>query len=203
MQEIYYSGDAARQSFAYENQPKELYDLLLQSFPWVDPLEYFSISEPTYHDILEEDVITCCLPRYTSTLLVGPQAALTARKFCMTSKTSYLRSYELYEQSKLTWLPDSAKLFFYGVNHEELFRPFNPKVNTFTDFYFSGDPNIIEQAFNLPEKRGKYDTGYGATVVDNKVVRVKQYCYDEQTTFSEWDLSYIIHCKNIGRTDLL
>jgi len=203
MQEIYYSGDVTRQTFAYEDQPKELYDILLQSFPWVNPAEYFSISVPTYHDVLEEEVITCCLPKQASNIIVGPQSALTARKFCMTSKTSYLRSYELYEQSKLTWLPDYAKLICYSVNHEELFRPFNLKVKTFTDFYFGGDPDTIEQAFGLPQKRGKYDTWYSATIVGNEVKRVKQYCYDEQTTFSDWDISFIVHCKTLGKTDLL
>lgn len=203
MQEVYYSGDTERQTFAYKHQPQELYDTLIKSFPWVNQEEYFAISEPSYHEILEEEVITCYLLKMASNILIGPHASLTARKFCMNSKTSFLRSYELYEQEVPSWLPVSAKILFYTVNHEELFRPFNPKASTFTDFYFGGNPEIIEQAFNLENKQGKNATWYGATIVNNEVKRVKQYCYDQKTTLSEWDLWYMAHCRNIGKLELI
>ena len=203
MQEVYFSGDVRKETYAYGSQPDELYDSLKESFPWVIKGEYFSISIPAYHDVLEEEVVTCCLPLKQSHVLVGERAALTSRKFCMQSKTSFLRSYELWEGERPTWLPEGATLFGCGINLEEFGRPFPEKAKTFMDWYFGGDPATIEAAFNLPEKRGAYETWYGVTTVNGEVVRVKQYCYADQNTFSDWEVGYMVHCKKLGREDLL
>ena len=58
MQEVYFSGDVRKETYAYGSQPDELYDSLKESFPWVIKGEYFSISIPAYHDVLEEEVVT-------------------------------------------------------------------------------------------------------------------------------------------------
>lgn len=203
MQEVYFSGDVRKETYAYDSQPDELYATLQAEFPWARKEDYFSISIPSYHDILDEEVVTCCLPLQQTHELIGLKAALTARKFCMQSKTSFLRSYELYEGERPAWLPEGANLLGWGVNHEEYGRPFPEKARTFVDWYFGGDPALMESAFNLPEKRGAYETWYGATTVNGEVVRVKQYCYSEQNTFSDWDVGYMVLCKKLGRTDLL
>lgn len=201
--EYYYSNGVKKETFAYNSQDTDMYDVVRQSFPWVDPYDYFSVSKPVYHEVLDEMVVTCCLPLSQSMALVGEQTALTARKFCLDSKTSFLRSYELYEGERPAWLPASAKLYGWGINHPELGRPFPDKASTFHDFYFSGDPDEMEAAFGLERRRGAYETFYGATVVDGVPVRVKQYCYDDQNTFSDWDVGYMILCKRLGRKDLL
>ena len=189
--EVYYSGENQKVTYAYENQPESAYETLREVFPWVKKENYFSISNPAYHEVLDEMVVTCCLPLIQSESLVGPQTALTSRKFCMESGTSFLRSYELYTGERPEWLPDEADLFGWGVNHREYNRPFPEVAATFTDFYFGGEPAAIEAHFDLPEKRGDFDTWYGVTVVDGAVARVKQYCYDSENTFSNWEGAYL------------
>lgn len=203
MSEVYYSGDIARTAYGYADQPDELYALLQEKFPWAKKEHCSSISEASMHEVLGEPVITCNLPYPSSAILGGPDAAMAARKFCMDSCTSFLRLYSLPTEANLSWVPAGANMMMVGRNFEEFGRPFNPVAKTFVDYYFSGNPELIEQHFNLPVRRGAYDTYYGATVVNGQVVRVKQYCYEQQSEFSDWDVTFIALCKRHNRLDLL
>lgn len=203
MSEVYYSGDIARTAYGYADQPAELYALLQEKFPWVKKEQCSSISEPAMHEVLAEPVITCNLPYPTSAILGGPDAAMAARKFCMDTGTSFLRLYKLPSEPNPVWMPAGANMMMVGQNFEEFGRPFNPLAKTFVDYYFGGNPEVIEAHFNLPNRRGSYDTWYGATVVGDQVVRVKQYCYDAQSEFSDWEITFIALCKRHDRLDLL
>jgi len=194
--ELYVSGGYSRQTFARSEQPDLLYSNLKEIFPWVKKENYFSISTPTYHELMEEDVTTCCLPRIFSTVLFGDNIVLAARKFCMSSAKSYIRAYYMYEGEVPDWLPEDCTLMFYTENIEEYGRPFPSKVSGFSDYYFTGDPSTVEEHFNLPERRGDYTTLYGVTKEGNTIKRVKQYCYDdEDSTFVDW-LSVYNHFQN-------
>jgi hypothetical protein len=195
MNEVYYSGSIQRNTYAYEDKPDHLWALLKEKFPWVKQEQYFSISDPAMHEVLNEPVMTACLPYPQCTILAGEGVSLAARKFCMESVTSFLRVYTLVKEDRPMWLPEGANLLFVGENRQEFGRPFNPLASTFKDYYFGGNPELIESHFNLPARRGTYDTWYGATVKDNQVLRVKQYCYDEQGIFSDWDVAFIALCK--------
>lgn len=203
MSEVYYSGDITRTAYGYADQPAELYTLLQEKFPWVKKEQCSSISEPAMHEVLAEPVITCNLPYPTSAILGGPDAAMAARKFCMDSQTSFLRLYKLPSKPNPMWMPAGANMMMVGQNFEEFGRPFNPVAKTFVDYYFGGNPDVIEAHFNLPNRRGSYDTWYGATVVGGQVVRVKQYCYEAQSEFSDWEVTFIGLCKRHDRLDLL
>ena len=203
MNEGYYSGEIARTAYSHENQPASLYATLQTKFPWVKPEEYYAISEAAMHEVLQEPVITCNLPYPASEMLAGPGAAMVARKFCMDSGTSFLRVYRLPKGDKPNWMPEDAKWLLWGENFQEYGRPFNPIAKTFKDYYFGGTPEIIESHFNLPVRRGAYETFYGVTEANGQVVRVKQYCYEEQGVFSDWDVAFISLCKRHSRPDLL
>jgi hypothetical protein len=200
--ELYQADDEVRNLYAYEQQPEELYVKLQESFPWVQRTDFFAISSPVYHPVLKEEVITGMLPYAMTKVLFGNTAYLSAKKFCMTSITSYIRKYALPE-SNLSWLPTFCKAIAKGTNHEEYGRPYPALANTFEEYYFGGDPEQVEAYFNLEVKRGAYETWYGATLVNGEVVRVKQYCYDTQQVFSDWDIGYLIQVKREGRKDLL
>ena len=190
MTEIYYSGENTRQTFAFSEQPGHLYDQLREVFPWVNKENYFSISTPSYHEILDEVVVTCCLPRAFSVAMFGDSVVLTTRKFCMESVTSYIRPYYLHMGDSPDWLPEGCTLMFYTENVPEYGRPFNEKASTFADYYFRGDLDTVEAHFDLPRKRGDDTTFYGVTIVNGAPLRVKQYCYDEPGTFDNWNEVY-------------
>ena len=194
--ETYYSGDVSRtMSTASNDVAQSSAEILASAFPWFRQGEYYSVSTPAYHEVLGEPVITCCLPLASTDALVGQGYALGARKFCVNSKTSFLRLYKLFTEDPPTWLPKSAKVLFSGDNHREYGRPYNELCDGFTDIYFSGNPADVEAHFNLPERRGAYETFYGATIKDGKPSRVKQYIYDEQGGFSDWDVIWLMHEK--------
>lgn len=204
MSEIYYSGDTSRTM--YDINSAEASDVFLQVkelFPWARLEDYFSISSPVMHGVLNDTVVTCCFPAQMTTALVGPGYALGNRKFCIESKTSFLRLYKLFDEQAPAWMPASAKILFTTENHAEFGRPAPDGIDSFYDLYFQGDPQEVEQHFNLPEKRGAYDTFYGVTVVNGQPARVKQYVYDAQAGFSDWDVVYLMQCKRQGRLDLL
>lgn len=196
--EVCYSGDNTKTTYAHENQPNTLYSELKKAFPWVMKAQYFSISEATYHEVLQEPVITCCIPLTQAIQLLGDQTALGARKFCMESKTSFLRTYEVFDEERPQWAPESAQFLFIGRNKAEFRRPFPEIAGQFVDIYFSGDADDVESTLGLPELRGQESTWYGVTVLNGEIVRSKQYCYDEAGTASDWRAAYDSHMQRIG-----
>jgi len=188
--ELYVSGGYSRQTYAHSEQPDSLYDALREIFPWAKKENYFSISTPTYHEVMKENITTCYLPSGLSSVLFGEHVVLAARKFCMTSAKSYIRAYYKHDGDNPSWLPSGCTLMFYTENVEEYGRPFPSAAATFSDFYFSGDPATVEEHFNLPEKRGDHTTLYGVTREGDTTRRVKQYCYDESNVGSGWVALY-------------
>lgn len=204
MSEIYYTGEVSRTMFERDSErAAEVVNLIRPSFPWIRLDDYFSVSSPAFHEVLQEPVVTACLPVSWTHQTVGTQYALGNRKFCLNSGTSFLRLYALFQDQKPAFLPPSAKVLFIGTNHAEYGRPYPELADTFHDLYFMGDPAEIEATFNLPERRGAYETMYGVTVVNGQPVRVKQYIYDDQGGFSDWDVVWHMQCKRQGRQDLL
>lgn len=184
--ELCVSGQNSKQTYVHEDQPDALYEQLIAVFPWVRKENYFSISTATYHEILEENVITCAIPKALSAVLFDANVVLAARKFCMSSAKSYIRAYYVHEGERPPWLPTGCTLLSYAENVEEFGRAFPSRASTFSDFYFSGDPATVEEHFGLPERRGAHTTLYGITRVGNTTSRVKQYCYDEDNMASGW-----------------
>lgn len=198
MQEIQYSGGAVRKIvMTHEPAAAGLFDAVKASFPWAQLTDYASVSTATKHEVMDESVVTCVLPAAQTTFLVGVEHAITARKFCLASKTSYLRGYKLFEGELPPWAPRSARILCYGINMREFGRPAPDGIDGFEDFYFAGDADDVEAHFGLPRLRGAYDTYYGVTLVNGAVVRCKQYVYDEQTAYSDWDVLYWFRKKQM------
>lgn len=198
MQAIYFSGNNESHTYSIGDQPDELWSKLIIAFPWIDAQDYFSVSTPIFHEVLQEEVITCCLPFAYSKYTFGEKVFLTTRKFCLSSKTSFLRTYEIFEGAQPACIPESIQILFVGKNHAEYMRPYPETVSDITDYYFGGTPQTIEDLFKLEPKRGKYETWYSATVVEGSVKRVKQYCSDDQNKFSDWDVAYLMQQKKLG-----
>jgi hypothetical protein len=204
MSEIYFSGTNSRTVLDRETDAAaEVFVDLLKVFPWARLDECFAITSPIQHEVLNDQVVTTCLPISWARLAIGPECVLAARKFCMGGATSFLRLYNIYDEAKPDWLPSSAQVFFTGTNHAELMRPAPASIDAFKDLYFKGDADQIEAAFGLPIKRGQYETFYGATVVDGLPVRIKQYVYETQSGFSDWDVVWMMACKHQNKQHLL
>jgi hypothetical protein len=197
MQETQYSGDSIRQMFLInEEGASNMFEPVQAKFPWAMQTDYVSVSTPTLHEVLGEPVVTCVLPQVQTAFLLGLDChPISARKFLLESGTSYLRAYRLFEGDKPAWAPVSAKILSYGVNMVDFGRPAPEGLDTFQDFYFSGEPADVEAHLGLPKLRGTYDTYYGVTVLNGAVVRCKQYVYNEQTAYSDWDVCYWLKKK--------
>lgn len=199
-QEIYYSGDNSRTMVdARSDEALPIYAQIKEKFPWFKPDDCFAVSTPAFHEVLQETVISTCLGAPVTRALVGKNYVLSNRKFCLESGTSFLRVYPAWSDPYPDFLPEGCTPLFKGENLEELARPCPPLMRTFYDCYFRGDPATVEAHFSLPERRGVYDTFYGATIVNGEVGRVKQYVYDEQSRFSDWDVVWMVHNKFLQR----
>jgi hypothetical protein len=198
MQETQYSGNEIR-NIVMTNEPEaaDMFAVVKEIFPWVEITDYASVSTATHHEVLGEPVVTCVLPSPQTAFLVGREHAITARKFLLNSKKSYLRGYKLYQGDLPAWAPQSARILCYGINMIDYGRPAPEGLDTFEDFYFAGDPADVEAHLSLPELRGSYDTYYGVTLVNGQIVRTKQYVYEEQTAYSDWDVLYWFRKKQI------
>lgn len=204
MSEVYFSGSNSRTMFDRETDAAaEVFVGLLKVFPWARLEDYFSVSSPVYHEVLRDQVVTCCLPTTWTRRAIGPECILGTRKFCLEGATSFLRLYKIFEKAKPEWMPQSAQILFEGTNHAELMRPAPTSIDGFSDLYFKGNADEIEAAFDLPQKRGAYETFYGATVVNGQLARIKQYVYDTQGGFSDWDVVWMMACKHQSKQHLL
>jgi hypothetical protein len=194
--ETYYSGDNSRTMMGIKSEEAiPLISQVKEKFPWSNLDDCFSISTASMHEVLNEPVISTCLGMPVTKALVGENYVLSNRKYCMESGTSFLRIYPAWRDAMPEFIPSGCRALFKGENHIELNRPAPANVESFYEIYFHGDPATVEAAFDLPERRGTYDTFYGITIVNNQPARVKQYVYDEQSKFSDWDVVWFAHNK--------
>lgn len=194
--EYYYSGNIEREMFPMDwEEGQKVFSQVKERFSWAKDTDYFCISSPAVHETLNETVVSCGLLHDQTRFLLGDIPVGSARKFCMDSGTSYIRVYSMYTGDTPSWLPPSAKVLFRSENVEEYGRPFPQQATKFHDIYLSADPAEMEGLFNLPERRGKYETYYGVTVVNGEPKRIKQYLYDDQTGFSDWDVIWFMKKK--------
>lgn len=194
--EIYYTGDVSRTMHATSSaEGLEILSTVQAEFPWANYDGTFAVSTPVTHEVLEEPVVTFVLNKAITTFLVGESYPLSARKFCMTSKTSYLKRYGLWNEAVPNYLPAGCVPMFKATNVAEYNRTAPEGIDNFYDCYFSGDPATVEAHFSLTERRGTFDTFYGVTIEDDAVARVKQYVYNSSTMFSNWDVVHLMYTK--------
>lgn len=197
--ETYYTGDTSRALYdAMSTEGRDIVASVQAAFPWAKADGAFAVSTSIEHEILAEPVITFMLSHPVTELLVGAGVPLSSRKFCMTSKTSFIRAYKVWTGSNPAYLPSGCTPMFKGENLEEYSRSAPSSISTFEDCYFKGDPATVESHFNLPERRGTHDTFYGVTAIDEVVSRVKQYTYNANTRFSNWDVLHLLFTKMLA-----
>jgi len=194
--EIYYSGENSRVMYdTRSDEASTVFNQVHAIFPWAKLDDAFAVSSALNHEILNEDVVSFTLSSKVTAALVGAEYTLTTRKFCMTSATSFIKVYPIWSGDYPSFLPAGCNVLFKGENMVEYGRPAPEGLDTFYDCYFKGDPATVEAHFNLPERRGTYDTYYGLTIHNGEVARVKQYVYDSNTMFTDWDVIHLMQQK--------
>jgi hypothetical protein len=187
VQETCIVNGVSRNHYHISKCPKSVTDALITSFPEYDLTKIALISSPAYHEIVKQTVISVFLKENTVPIIFDGDIPLIGicRKYCLESGKYYDRHYGFIESSDVfNFIPDSCTL---------LSKSYNSNIQSglvipdFYDVYFSGDPEIVEEAFDVPHNVGSDRTYYAVTVQNNAVVRVKQYCYEEFTLFSDWD----------------
>ena len=174
------------------SQAIALFDEVKVKFPWATKDDTFAISSAVQHEVLTEPVISFALNSAATIALVGDTYVGVMRKFCMTSGTSFLKLYPVWNESYPSFLPADCTVMFKSEHRVEFGKPAPSGLDNFYDCYFKGDPATVETHFELTEKRGDYDTFYGVTVKDGAVVRKKQYVYDSSSMFTDWDVVHMI-----------
>ena len=187
MQETCIVNGVSRNYYHISKCPKSVTDALITSFPEYDLTKIALITSPSYHEIVGQTVISVFLKENTVPVIFDGDIPLIGicRKYCLESGKYYDRHYGFIESSDVfNFIPDSCTL---------LSKSYNSNIQSglvipdFYDVYFSGDPEIVEEAFDVPHNVGSDRTYYAVTVQNNAVVRVKQYCYEKFTLFSDWD----------------
>jgi len=194
--EIYFSGENSRVMYDTRSEEASLvFNQVVEVFPWAKLDDAFAVSSSLDHEILGEPVVSFTLSSAVTKNLVGEQYTLTTRKFCMNSATSFIKVYPIWDAPYPDFLPEGCTVLFKGENMVEFGRPSPEGLDDFYDCYFKGDSATVEAHFDLPERRGNYETFYGLTIHNGVVARVKQYIYDSPTMFTDWDVVHLMQKK--------
>lgn len=181
------NGKTERDFYRAEACPPGILDTLKERFPSLDLSTLSLISSPSFNEVIRQNVISTFLweddvPGLT---INGLRLISRSRKFCLEAGKFYDRLYTFPSGSEsYPFMPASCKLMARSVNtniQDGLVLP------DFFDLYFSGEHAVVEEAFSLPNRVGAQTTYYGVTVLEGKVVRAKQYCYDRPGIFFDWD----------------
>ena len=192
------NGAQERSFYRAEACPAPVTQALQAAFPQVNLDALALISSPAYHDILEQNVISTFLwEDDVPGLVVDGRPLITrSRKFCLESGKSYDRLYTFADGTeRYGFLPDSCRVLAKSVNTNVQAGLHLPE---FADIYFAGDAEQVQHALGLPPRVGAQSTYYGVTVLDGRVVRAKQYCYDQPSIFFDWDGAVVRAASNHG-----
>lgn len=191
--------DGVSEKLFYEvsKAPHALLDEFTTAFPAESLSDISLISTPSHHNLLGDDVISTFRweDDVAGLTVDGVKLIARSRKYCMTLWKKYDRCYTFANGETFTFLPDGctplAKSFHTNLD-DGLVLP------DFYDVYFSGDAATIEAAFELPPLAGTETTYYAVTVVDGKVKRAKQYCYDSAGAFYDWSGTVVRAAESHG-----
>jgi hypothetical protein len=171
-----------------KNLPQSLVSQFEAVFPNIDITAHSLVSTPVFHELLGEEVISAFLWEHHE---IGERGELImrGRKYCMNSKKYYDRCYKASEE-RFDFLPPEATTIAVGYNTN---AQDGLELPDFFEVYFSCDPTIAETFFELDSLQGEHATYYAVTVVNNTVVRAKQYCYDKPNMLSNWEKAVAAH----------
>lgn len=200
----------ATERYAYRNGSKEFTEqlnTLKARFNIVGEDTWFSISTPQYNPIHDDFVVSVVFqakPAYLSHI----DTAAIGRKYFLNKGWVYDKIYTFLHPNQNTLpCPDGATPMFDGKLINVFGQPGNKDLTRYVCLYFMHKDHAAVEAWSGQQlSQGKYSTFYASTFDtedDNKLLRMKTYCYDEQGGFSDWDVIYMQHCKRHNVFDQL
>lgn len=193
------NGDV-RESYQYGSREFEsVVATLRERFGEVNPDQWFSVTTPQANGIHGEQIVSVIFkrpPPYLDHLL----PACAGRKYFMKSGWVYDKVYQFIEHA-MFGLPYPAGATPLGVGYlvNVYGQPGDADLTHLKDLYFMHqDHTTVEQWAGQTLPQGKYSTFYAATFDtydDNRLRRMKAYCYDDQGACSDWDVTYMMHRK--------
>lgn len=177
-------GEINRLTYEISSAPSDVIKALTDNFPDVNLDDIKLICSPAWNSLLEKTVITVLIwkTKWPEDIFNNKEVATFYRKYCLEDKKYFDKCYVATDEDH-PLVPEGC---------EVRFKSFNTHIQDgldipdFVDYYFYGDADYVEKVLDLPYMRGKVSTQYGITIHDNKIVRKKQYCYDEDTSLADW-----------------
>jgi len=188
----------------FEEQAKALRD----QFGALSTDNWFSVSTPQYNDIYDDDIVSIvyvAIPTYLHHLDIGA----AGRKYFLRNGWVYDKVYLFIPPGQRPLpQPEGARGMYVGYLANVYGQPGDADLTRYRCLYFMHPDHAAVEAWagqSLPQ--GKYSTFYSATFDaddGNRLLRMKTYTYDEQgELFSDWDVTYLRHCKRRGLVDAL
>jgi hypothetical protein len=172
---------------------------LSEQFGPIDGSGWYSVSTPQYNAIYEDDIVSAVI-RAKPAYLDSFNAPAVGRKFFLRKGWIYDKVYTFTSTAQCP-LPrtDVARPMFIGRLVNVFGQPGDEDLSRYQCLYFScPDHAAIEQWAGHELPKGAYSTFYSATFdtgSDNRLLRMKTYCYDEQGGFSDWDVKWMVEAK--------
>jgi hypothetical protein len=178
-------GGINRTAYKLAAAPRDVVRALTYNFPDADLSAINLIGNPVWNTLLEKTILTVSMWKtaYPKNIFTHPDNPVSYRKYCIEDKKYFDKCYVATDEHP-DFLPDCCQVKYksFNMNIQE-----GLDIPDFVDYYFEGNPEHIEKELGLDYKRGKVSTKYGVTVYDGKIVRKKQYTYDEKTILENWD----------------
>lgn len=162
-----------------------------------------SISTPQYNPIYQDDVVSVVFSGIPSYLLDNfPMVKAAGRKYFLNKKWVYDKVYEFLPPDSFTIpVPDGIKAMFTGKLVNVFGQNGNDLLDRYLCVYFMTNKSheYVENWVGRSLPQGEYSTFYSLTydlLDENKIKRIKSYCYDNQGVFSDWDVIWLNECKS-------
>lgn len=191
--------------FAYQNGSEEFAQAvanLKAKFGAIDESGWYSVSTPQYNPLYNDDVVSAII-RSKPAYLDSYQPASVGRKFFMNRGWVYDKVYTFVGPNEQPLpCPEGGIPMFVGYLVNVYGQPGDADFTHFKCLYFMHkDHAQVERWAGQGLPQGRYSTFYAATfdtAKENRLLRMKTYCYDDQGGFSDWDVKWMQEAKRRG-----
>lgn len=153
------------------------------------------------NNIVEDEVVSVML-KHGLPYLDHIKTVALGRKFFITKKEIYDKVYLLIPSPYTCRfnLPENSNVISEGYLINIFGQPGDEDLSRYRCIYFScSDHSAVEQWYGSTLPKGLYSTYYAATFdnITKERLRVKTYCYDEKSIYSDWGDKIALHRNTV------